>query len=297
MTICLGSRAAGRPLAARALLAAAVAVIATLPGPASAQDCTLNSLSDWVSSGSMRDVADENFDCLRQRIEALEQERDTLARRIEQLADRNTIAATVYLNRNGRISRDERHLGPATFVLNGDRRGRPKSLELDHDRMVEMCADAEGCLINLGLRGVVIDGEPVAATFSIGPCPFHLDADTNDWALSGSCVATDLPAPLTASADESGPVWGRDGDARPLGDAGGDGQMVLGLGGACLLAESRPNTRRVPGSPPRFERDTRPDFYLVTTGERWAPDGAFPSALLPLERSQPDFQCSLVIRD
>lgn len=294
-------RPRGRTLAAAAsaLLGAALLLPAAAPAQEPAEDCEIGRLADWVTPSTRFEIADENFACLQRRIEALEEERDALARRIEHLEARDTLAATVYLNRNGRVSRDERHLGPATFVLAGDRRGRPRSLELERSRIVEMCADAEGCLISLGLRGVVIDGEPVAAMFSGGPCAFHLDETENAWAVSGNCADAGLPAPTPAGAPEDGqPAWGRAGDARPFAGAAQEGRILFAFGGACLIAEAVPETRSASAAgEARFARDTSPDLFLVTAGAGWEPAGAFPAALLPLGLTHPDFECSLTVRD
>lgn len=293
-----GTPARIRGAAAGAILAAALGAPAALPAQEPAQDCAVGKLSDWVTTSTQREVADDNFACLQQRLEVLEQERDALVHRLEQLEDRETLAATVYLNRDGEVTRDGRHLGPATFVLTGDRRSRPRNLELDRDRIAEMCGDAEGCLISLGLKGVVIADAAVEAMFFRGPCLFHLDDDENAWAVSGHCAEAGLPAPSSAGMGEDGrPAWGRDGDARPMMGASQEGRILLGFGGACLLAESRPYTRSVTAEEPRFERDARPDLFLVTAGAGWEPAGAFPSELLPLGLTHPDFQCSLTIRD
>ena len=293
-------RTAQRPArraAFRALMAAAFALAAGMPAPLAAQDCEVGKLSDWVSTSTMRDVADQNFECLQRRIEALERERAELARQIEQIENREELATAVYVNRDGRISREGRHLGPATFILTGDRRGRPRSLELDRARVVDMCGDAEGCLISLGLEGVVIGGVPIEAAFSGGACHFHLDPRENDWTLSGRCAEAGLPAGAGGEAEAGHATWGRDGDARPLGGASAEGRVILAFGGACLLAEAQPDTRATSDSEPRFQRDIQPDLFLVTAGAGWEPAGAFPADLLPLGLSDPDFRCSLTIRD
>lgn len=284
---------AGAGRGAAAFLAAGLlaAGLAAPPGPAAAQDCAIGSLDDPISTTRLRDDSNANFACIRQRLEALEAKRAELEQRLQAVERLGAGEPGVYRNEDGRVIRDERHLAPATFVLTGDRQGRPRSLELDRARVLEMCADAEGCLITLGLSGVVVDGAPLRAMFSAGPCQFHLDGEENAWALSGLCA----PAGLPGETGESGaPVWGRDGDARPLGGTGQAGQVILDLGGACYLAEAQPETR---GPEPGFARDTRPDLFLVTAGAGWDPVGAFPAALLPLGLGDPDFRCSLTIRD
>ena len=298
MTSTSGPRARTRGAAARAILAAALAAPATLAAQVPAPDCTVGKLSEWVTTASQHEVADENFACLQQRLEALEQERDTLVRRLGQLEDEETVAATVYLNRDGQVSREGRHLGPATFVLTGDRRGRPKSLELDRERVVGMCGDAEGCLVSLGLRGIVIGDRPIEAMFAAGPCILHLDEEENAWAVSGHCAQAGLPAPASTGGPEGGqPAWGRDGDARPMAGDTQEGRVLLGFGGACLVTESPPETRSASAGEPRFERDSNRDLFLVTAGAAWEPAGAFPAELLPLDVTHPDFQCTLTIRD
>jgi hypothetical protein len=298
MTSNPGRQSGLRSGVAGAILAAILAIPEMPAAQQPAADCTVGKLSDWVTTSTQHEIADENFACLQRRIEALEQERDSLARRLGQLEDRETLAATVYLNRNGEVTRDGRHLGPATFVLTGDRRGRPRSLELDRERIAGMCGDAEGCLISLGLGGIVIGDTPVEAMFAAGPCIFHLDETENAWAVSGHCAEAGLPAPASSGVPEGGrAAWGRDGDARPMGGAMQEGRVILAFGGACLLTEAQPDTRSISADEPRFERDASPDLFLVTTGAGWAPAGPFPADLLPLGLSDPDFQCTLTIRD
>lgn len=279
-------------------VALAVAVPAAMPGAVRAQECALTKLSEWVSTTTRQEIADENFECLQRRIQALQEEREALNRRIERLEGGEALASSVYRNVDGRILGGEEHFGPATFVLTGDRRGRPRSLELDRARIVRMCGDSEGCLITLGLRGIIVDGDPVEAMFSTGPCAFQIDGESNAWALSGLCAATDLPAASGSGAPAEGqPAWGRDGDARPLGGAASDGRVILGFGGACFLAEAQPDTHNVSTGEARFARDTKSDLFLVTAGADWDPAGEFPAALLPRRLSDPAFQCSLTIRD
>lgn len=281
-----------RRIAAGLLTAAtALVLMAAFPGAASAQDCVVRELDEVVSTTELRNDSNANFACIRRRLQALEAKREELERRLAEVERQGAGEPGVYRNENGRVIRDERHLAPATFVLTGDRQGRPRSLELDRARVLEMCADAEGCLITLGLSGVVVDGAPLRAMFSAGPCQFHLDTEENAWVLSGLCAPAGLPG---ASEGSGAPVWGRDGDARPLGGTGEASQVILGFGGACYLAEAQPETRRPDSG---FARDTRPDLFLVTAGAGWDPAGAFPAALLPLGLGDPDFRCSLTIRD
>lgn len=290
--------------AVRGLIAAALALAAAPPGPAAAQGCDVRSLGEVVSTTTMRNESNENFACIRLRLETLETERDELERRLEQVERQGAGEPGVYRKEDGRVIRDERHFAPATFELTGDRGGRPRSLELDRDRVLERCGDAEGCLLTLGLEGVVVDGAPVRAMFAAGPCHFHLDGEENDWVLSGRCPPAGLPAgaaeddgPDAGTPVPAGPVWGRDGDARPLGDTERAAQVILGFGGACYLAEAEPETRDGAAGGARLARDTRPDLFLVTAGAGWDPGGTFPAALLPLDLGDPDFRCSLTLRD
>jgi len=266
--------------------------------------------TDGGSNGGSFEIAQSDY--LRQDVEALRNRVGSLERQLEQLASaqarllaelqelRQAAAATgtAYRSLAGKVDRDERHLGPATFVLPGDRLGRPTDLKLDRALVLEMCGDAEGCLLQLGLEGIVIGGEEVETRFSRGPCSFHLDRETGAWALSGLCAATDLP-PLAAdaAADPGAPAWGRLGDASPIGGAEQDGRVILGFGGACYLAEAAPERRQVTQQPARLQRDTGRDLYLVAAGAKWDPAQGFPFAYLPLGLTDPLFRCRLTLRD
>lgn len=285
-----------RRLVAHGLLAFALVFLAAMPGRAEAADCSLQKLQDWIASPTMRQVADENFACLLDRIEALEKDRDALARRLARVPG-GAAPAGGYDNVDGKALPGEPFHAPATFVLTGGR-GGPRSLELDRRRLDEMCGDADGCLLSLGLKGLIFDGKPFEAMFSAGPCAFHLDPKQNAWALSGLCAPADLPNPSAAGTPASGgPTWGRAGDGRPFGGPASEGQVILSLGGACLIAEAQPQSRKPSGAKAHFERDTKPDLFLVTASPTWHPTGPFPSAVLPLRLGGPDFQCSLTIRD
>jgi hypothetical protein len=260
--------------------------------------------SDTVLDAAQHDQS-QVLDALRERIKELDRQvddltakQDRLTRELRELTEAFAETAMAYRNLDGSIDRNERNLGPATFVLSGDRLGNPTHLKLDRELVLGLCGDAEGCLVELGLDGVVIGGEEVETRFARGPCSFHIDGKTGAWALSGLCSEADLPDPAEdVGADTVRPVWGRSGDAGPIGGTEQDGRIILGFGGACFLAEAAPERRRVTEPEPRFQRDTARDLYLVAAGARWNPKGDFPKRLLPLGLSDPLFHCRLTLRD
>lgn len=307
-----------RRLAVPGLVAAAAALSAT---PGSAQDCKVEEIVGVTAVTDTLELIADNIACLAERVEALRAENATLANRLDVLEDERAAVAASYRNVNGRVDRKERYFGPATFVLTGDRRGRSRSLALDHDLVLAMCADTDGCLVTIGLTGAVIDGEPVETMFATGPCTLHLDAADGTWSVSGLCFDDPLPpdagapatpadaaqpetapegAPEAASgaAATPAPRWGRDGDARPFGDVQ-TALVLLDFAGACFLTEAQPETSRFGASAdaPRLARDTDADLFLVSAGAAWDPTGAFPGAYLPMRVTDPDFDCRLTLRD
>ncbi len=325
MTVAIQLADRARTLALPGLVAAAATLLAA---PAPAQDCELD---DIVATTAVTDTLErvaDNLECLAERVAALSAENAALRDRLDVLEDKRAAVAAAYRNVDGAVDRKGRYLGPATFVLTGDRQGRPRSLALDHDLVLAMCADTDGCLVTLGLTGAVIDGEPVETMFATGPCTLHLDADEGTWSTSGLCFEDPLPpaggAPrepepaassegTTATDPESGdgedsadarapdaiPRTGRDGNARPFGGDEQAAQMLLGFAGACFLAEAPPRTSRFAANAtePELARDTEADFFLVSAGTAWDPTGGFPVAHLPQRVTDPDFDCRLTLRD
>ncbi|HUF86480.1 MAG TPA: hypothetical protein VMM59_03790, partial [Thermohalobaculum sp.] len=146
---------AARRLALRGLLAG-VTALAAAPGPAGAQDCRVGDIGDPTVSARLDERVEDQLRCLQSRLDALKQENDALRDRLEVLEDARAAPAAAYHNRDGTVDRKDRYLGPATFVLTGDRRGRPRSLALDQALVLAMCGDADGCLVSLGLKGIVV---------------------------------------------------------------------------------------------------------------------------------------------
>lgn len=321
-------RAAGCLLAGLALLWAA-------PAPAQAPDCALEDApTGSLPTADLLEIIAGNLACLEGRIAALSEENAALRNRLDVIEDARGAAGAAYRNLDGEVDRKDRYLGPATFVVSGDRRGGARSLLLDHALVLAMCGDADGCLVTLGLTGAVAEGEPVATMFADGPCVLHLDGDTGAWSLSGVCAAAALPPaaagtadpaetqeataePETADATETAetgetgetmeaspepapgaaPRWGRDGDARRFGEARRRAGVILDFAGACLLAEAAPETRRFGSAEPRLASDAEADLFLVAKGAGWDPEATFPAKSLPLRITDPDFDCRLTFRD
>lgn len=316
---------------ALACLLAGVAAYAGLPVPAPAQDCELEALAAPYATAETLDILGQNIACLERRLEAVREENAALRGRVDVLEDARGAVAAAYRNRDGEVDREGRYLGPATFVVSGDPRGGPTSLPLDHDRVLAMCGDADGCLASLGLAGALVDGEPVETMFATGPCVLHLAAD-GTWSLSGACAEGGFPPASAAAdaADDGGPaepaeaaatadkaeasdaaataepprpvappaafLWGRDGDAARFGDAQ-RGRILLGFAGACFVSEAAPETARFGTAPPRFDRDTEADLFLVAAGRNWDPTDTFPAAQLTARGTAPFFDCRLTLRD
>ncbi len=249
------------------ICASALVFIAAAPGTAQAQDCKIKDIDRGTSIDRIRLRSKANFRCLELHIDALRAAQGEMRAEIERLkaAAMPAKSMTAFRDVDGAPDMDGRLVGPATFVLSGDRGGKPTSLEIEEHQLEGLCADEDGCLVTLGLEGVVVDGEQIQTRFSRGPCNFHIDAETGTWALSGLCAAEDLPR--TGAEPESGnpsAAWGRDGDAVPLSNARQDGRVILGFANACLIAESLPQRPSLARREARLQPDARRDLYLVT---------------------------------
>ncbi len=322
----LGARTRRRALHG---LLAALAALWAAPAPAQAPDCRMEQSTSSFATPDILAMLGRNLECLERRLDALREENAALRNRLDVVEDERGAAGAAYRNVDGTVDRKDRYLGPATFVVTGDRGGGPRSLRLDHPLLLAMCGDADGCLLTLGLTGAIAPGEPVETMFADGPCILHLDGEEGTWSLSGFCAETPLPAPTAstvapaseteetagtddaagtepaasnadpapASAERAGPRWGRDGDARPFGDALREGRVIHGFAGACFLAEAAPVTRRFGNAAARLGRDVQADLFLVAAGADWDPAGTFPRASLPADPRAPDFDCRLTVRD
>lgn len=281
------------------LLMLAISIFIGDPGAVLAKDRAGATFNVAKSDQTLQlDALQNRIRHLNRRIDELTAEKDRLATEFQELEEFLSPTATAYRNTDGKVDRDERHLGPATFILSADRMGKPRSLELDHALMIEMCGDAEGCLATFGLTGVVIAEEVVEAMFTGRPCGLHLDRTEGTWALSGSCASADLPLRDVEGAPGTGhPAWGRDGDAKPLDSAKWDTRLIFSFGNACFLSEAAPKLPSGAASQARLNRDTKRGLFLIAAGTKWDPTGEFPSDLLPMSLRDPTYQCRLTIRD
>ncbi|MDH3668670.1 MAG: hypothetical protein OEN23_17230 [Paracoccaceae bacterium] len=278
----------------------ALLLFAAASGPAQAQDCKIRDIDRGASIDRIRLRSEANFKCLEIHIDALRAAQRELRAEIKTLKAGATPAKsmTAFRDVDGAPDQDGRLVGPVTFVLSGDRGGKPTSLEIEDRQLEGLCADEDGCLGTLGLEGVVIDGEQIQTRFARGPCNFHIDAKTGTWALSGLCATEDLPSTgVEPEPANQGAAWGRDGDAVPLGNARQDGRIILAFANACFLAESLPQRPSLARREARLQPDARRDLYLVTTGSEWALLDGFPREALALGLTDLPFRCRLTIRD
>ncbi len=236
-------------------------------------------------------TSEANLIDLGERVRALELERDRLDGELE--AMRQLVWPTIwhYRNVDGRAERSERYLAPATFVLSGSMRGTAKAQPLDPAILLDLCADTDGCVVRMGLEGLVLADEDVEAVFLGAPCGLDLDRKTGDWALAADC-----PGASAGDAGADGWIWGRDGDDEPLGQGITEGRVILSFGNACFLAEARPRGGLGPADA-GLQRDTNQDLFLITAGPGWDPRWPFPEHLLPTGPGESPFSCHLTIRD
>lgn len=275
-------------------------LISAIPAAGHAQDCRIRGIDRGASIDQIRLRAEANFKCLEIHVDALRATQRELRAEIEALKAGAAPARSVTAFRDTDGTRDDggRFIGPATFILSGDRLGKPASRELDASQVAALCGDEDGCLVTLGVDRVVIDGEQIQTRFSRGPCSFHIDAETGTWGLSGPCAAGHLPAGgIEPEQASQGVTWGRDGDTVPLGNGRRDGRVVFALANACLVAESPPQRPSLTRTEARLQRDARRDLYLIAAGTEWAPTGNFPSEALTPGRTDPPFRCRLTLRD
>lgn len=234
-------------------------------------------------------IAHDNIICLDRRLKDLRAEARALERRIEEIEQfQDAVAETIRDETAAEPERIRRpQSAPVTFLLTSASRRRPESLALDPEIIARFCADADGCLLTLGLHGVVEGRSRFEAVLSHGPCSFHIDAETGAWALDPGC------ADPGSGADRLGPR-GRDGDGATFSDRDRGAEILLGIMGACLLTEGRPARRVTVSGPPGLEMDTTRGLHLLAATPDWDPQRRFPEALLP---PGAPFDCRLTLRD
>jgi len=219
-------------------------------------------------------------------VRALREEVATLRDRLETVEEAQRAALTPHLDVDGRVSSGEPRVAPATVRLGADPRGGAASRALDAEVLDRRCGDADGCLVSLGLAGVMEEGTPLEASLTLGPCILHLDDTRGAWAVSGGCAGSDggrVPGRR-----------GRDGDGSGFSAGDGEARLLLDLAGVCLFAEAPPTRLRRLDAPPELEPDRTRGLFLVATGVDWHLGGGFPTDLLaPGTR----FDCELTLRD
>lgn len=254
-------------------------------------------VAPFAQEGATRGVPDrlllldrgETRDAVRQLgriVRALREEVATLRDRLDAMEEAQRAALAPHLDIDGRVSSGEPRVAPAIFRLGADPRGGAASRALDADVLDRRCGDADGCLVSLGLAGVIEGGTPIEASVTLGPCILHLDDTRGAWAVSGGCDASD---------DGRVPGrWGRDGAGAGFSAPDREARLLLDLAGVCLFAEAPPTRLRRLDAPPELEPDRTEGLFLVATGVDWHLGPGFPTDMLPPGAR---FDCELTLRD
>ena len=235
-----------------------------------ARECEVPGLGrggNWVQIQEL----ERAFRCVIAEIEELKRQQKQIAVLERQVAELRRRVPAEYININGKVTEEQgRLIGKATFVLDSSRSGKPFSLPLAQDVVEELCAE-KSChvLLSLSVSGVFSD-EPLLKE-TIGPCGFNYDAGTGEWTLAAGCSVSG--------------ATGTDGDGGSA-IAGGDADIILTAGEACLLTDTEIRTR--PGQPTvGFGPDRSRGLYVASVPDR-RPDIARPyQCVLEMFRTGP----------
>jgi hypothetical protein len=183
---------------------------------------------------------------------------------------------------------------------------RPRSLPIDDDKLMAMCAKETGCWVTLGLIGWSERGHTIKTLTSNGSCRLFIRVvdGLRHWAVDRWCT---LWLATWPSDSKDNPAWnaekpgffapyfsntygvdGRDSVVHPADDRG----HVLVMANACSLAESPPDPASRDGS---LLPDTATGFYLIAATPAWMGTDRYPAAGWPV--TQAGRACELIIED
>ncbi len=220
-----------------------------------------------ASDGFARETA-QAIDCLEEQIAGLEAANAALLARLEDLEAIAALIPSTYAADDGRGNGATAPYASASFDLTARPRGRAFDVALDHAVILDLCADAEGCLLSLASTSETARAAPDLGR--IGPCAFTYEAETGAWSLQPAC----------------GGLTGIDGDGRLPGSETPDRVTVMAIGSECALTESALDLRADDAGNAALARDRDQGFFLISG--LTAGDTAPPAS---------DYVCRLSIRD
>lgn len=201
----------------------------------------------------------------------------TLTKAIPDTLESPKTSGELYLKNNNNKAIVKPYI-PHRMVVTLDRTvGKTRSIPIDNDHLRKICADEDGCTIEMGITGFDNGAGVHIVSPMMGPsCRFYLREssraiDTWDWAVSSNChtnyIATqpsesepyklsDLKRYLPYASGRFG-TDGSDADRWP----------VIEYLGLCFFAESTP---KVPAKKGDFYMpDKSGQFYLITSDFDW----------------------------
>jgi len=151
------------------------------------------------------------------------------------------------------------------------------STAIPHAELKQLCADDDGCTIELGLTGYDFDGadsswDPLTTPYIGMPCRFFLDGTTGAWSISPHChqeyaIYDSYPpgslGDLGYLRSYASGIFGTDGE-----DYGGsDNWSVMLYLKLCAFAEAGPVDTVTDGV--IVDTDDAEGFYLIASDENW----------------------------
>jgi hypothetical protein len=262
--------------------AAVVILGVSLAAPAAAQDCSFRPIPEGGrDSSEFWSIVRDNMRCAELRSMRQEREIAALKDRVERLstaAESRLIEPKPGLASAG-VVQSVTALGPdlaaVTFRLQALPGRGPVETTLDADVIHERCADAAGCLVTIGARGLSAEpgpgGMPFRGVLWRGPCLLHIDVETGDWMLSGECPARAATEEQTTGDDlapaPAGTAWGwgtsASGGPSAMRSDAPEPRVIMEAGGTCLLADGALALQpSAPASAP-LRRDDPRHFHLI----------------------------------
>ena len=173
------------------------------------------------------------------------------------------------------------------------------SVAINESKLEELCADANGCSINLGatrFHDQAVPSYVIAAPLNGGECRFYLDLANHSWTLSQDCVATYGVYAYNGTSGqyefsrayqryEYSSAYGFDGSGATGtytcggtqgGDLDGQPLIVASFKGACYFAEAPADTAGAQTG--CFTADNSAGFYLTASHPAWDYPGSYPKA-------------------
>ncbi|WP_200683662.1 hypothetical protein [Paracoccus caeni] len=228
-----------------------------------------------------------------------------------------------YVYDNGTLTETEIAGAKMVVRVNGSANAGPVSVPIDMERFVQICGDADGCLLTLGatrfrqqIDGLTDESYILQVPLQGAPCRFFWDVQTRGWSLSQACIATyglyayagvypfgSYQFSRAYQVYEYGNFYGHD-DSQIGSDVDTLPLNIMSFKGACFLSEAPPDRDRrgghlLPDDPQAT--GTGDGLYLIASSPDWDDTGAYPKAdrggRSPWPEDDPLRQCVLIAED